>query len=141
MSGSASVISLHASIPFFNGIITSMTITSGFNFIAMLTAEAPSPAWPTTSKLPARSRTSRSPSLIISWSSTTITLTCLSVAKLLASSICVIWNHAGYACAASRLARAHLDAAAHSLHVPSHVPESVAAIRVVVGETDPVVGY
>ena len=96
VSGSISVISRQASMPFFSGIITSMITTSGLICRAILTAASPSPAWPTTSKPPARWSTSRSPSLIISWSSTSSTLVCSDVSKSPASSICIIRDDAGY---------------------------------------------
>ena len=72
--GNDSMISRQASTPSLPGIITSITTTSGSTRCAVLTASSPSEACPTTSKSSSASRASRSPFLMMGWSSATITL-------------------------------------------------------------------
>ena len=71
---------------------------------------------------------------MISWSSTSITLIRPSGAIYAPPRPASYGDHACYGRAASRLPRARLEAATHSLGVRSHIPKAVAAVRVVVRE-------
>ena len=109
VSGRSCMISRQASTPSLCGSITSMTMTSGARLCTILTASTPSRASPTTSKSPSSCRASRRSSLMMGWSSASITL------------ICFVSRHPGLpstaTCRVSRIGCSHICAAGHTTEV------------------------
>ena len=140
-SGSAVVISRHASMPFLPGISTSIRMTSVRSLSAKTKASSPSPVCPTTVKSSESSNASSRPFRTISLSSTSTTLIVALADTLHTSRTWIVGDYGGCSRADSANAWRHLQATAHAHRVGAHVAETMAPSLALLGYPDAIVRH